>query len=284
MKKSIFVRLKGGFGNQLFMYAFGLAESKKTNRKLIIDNVSGFGNKNDEYKSIYSLGGLSIKETLISDTVYKYFFANRFFWYFAKKFALVQIEESSKYFKDISNSKSFFYDGYWQSFKYFENYKYEIKKSLTIENIEHKNIETYKNKILSSKNSVAIGMRFYEETHSAKKNHEIKDAQFYQNAIQIIKTKVSKPSFFIFSTDIKRASKILENLNEPNLTYINPILEKDSAKFDLHLMSLCENFIISNGTFYWWAAYLGEKNDSHIIAPKQGFINKDSIPNNWHQI
>lgn len=284
MKNSIFIRLKGGFGNQLFIYAFGFAQAKKLNKKLYIDNISGFGNKNDEYKSVYSLDGLQIKDTLISDTIYKYIFANRFFWYIAIKLNLVHIEESPKEYLDVSYSKKYFYDGYWQSHKYFERFRKEITTNLQLSSVNHKNIETYKEQILSSNNSVAIGMRFYEETSTAADNHEVKDLSFYKNAINIMEGKLSDSTYFVFSTDIKRASKILKQLNVTNAVFINPILDKNSAKFDLYLMSLCKNFILSNGTFYWWAAYLGEKSDSFIIAPKEGFINKDAIPNKWHQI
>jgi hypothetical protein len=61
-------------------------------------------------------------------------------------------------------------------------------------------------------------------------------------------------------------------------------MSKKGASLDLYLMSLCENFIISNGTFYWWAAYLGEKRGSVIIFPKKGFPNLDISPTHWHKL
>ena len=56
------------------------------------------------------------------------------------------------------------------------------------------------------------------------------------------------------------------------------------AYLDMHLMSLCKHFIISNSTMYWWAAYLGEKIDSITICPSNGLYNKDAMLPNWIKI
>jgi len=57
---------------------------------------------------------------------------------------------------------------------------------------------------------------------------------------------------------------------------------------DMALMSLCDNYIISNSTFSWWAAYLGQKEYSKVIHPvqyfkgsKKDFNTKDFWEPNW---
>tara|TARA_B100000989_G_C19451480_1_gene431952 strand:- start:233 stop:1087 length:855 start_codon:yes stop_codon:yes gene_type:complete len=284
MKQKIFVRLIGGYGNQLFIYAFGKSLAKQTGRELILDDVSGFGNPSDEYKSVFALDGLNIDVKIISNTIFKYFIANKYFWYIANKIGVSYVEPSQKKYNNILPSNKLFFQGYWQSYLYFDNYKKLLKKQITPTKVLHKNLSKYKKTILKSKNSIAIGMRFYEETYNSRNKYIIKDQSYYFKAIKFVEKKVKNPKYFIFSTHINKAKQIINNCNIRDAIFINPIKSKKNAKYDLYLMSLCKNFIISNGTFYWWAAYLGESQHSIIIAPKNSFINADALPDHWTKI
>ena len=277
----MFVRLAGGYGNQLFIYAFGLALAEKTGRELIVDNISGFGSPGDEYKSVYALDGLDIKHRLIKQSKLHYIIANKYFWYLAKKLKICYSESSSSRFEEIPPSHKLFFEGYWQSPRYFDSYKKVVKNSFRLIDQSNPMILGVKNQILASPNSVAIGMRFYEETLNASKHHIVKADTYYLKAMKLLESKITNPKYFVFSTDITRAKKVMDDLGSRDVSYVEPLKAKDNAKFDLYLMSLCQNFIISNGTFYWWAAYLGETDKSVIIAPEFGFKNIDSLPENW---
>jgi len=281
MKFPIFVRLIGGIGNQMFIYAFGFAHSTRKRKKLIIDNISGFGSSGDEYKSVFALEGLSIVEKFIDQSLYKYFFANKYFWFLAKVLQISYFENEKKYI-NIDNINSNFYTGYWQSYKYFDEYKDVLKERLLLRDCDNLVIRKNKNNILATVNPVAIGMRFYEEVDDANLYHNVLNRAYYEKAIKLLEKKIQNPVYFVFSTDIDRAKKVLSNYK--NINYINPIKDRMGAKFDLYLMSLCKHYIISNGTFYWWAGYLGESDDSIVIAPKTGFSNKDILPSHWLKI
>lgn len=284
--KKVYVRLVGGLGNQMFIYAFGLALSNDRSSQLVVDNISGFGSLGDEYKSEFALCSYNIKSELISNRFSKYFIANRFFWYVVKTFNISHTEKySTAYaYRNIDNVNSIFYEGYWQSHMYFDKYKPLLKEKFDFKDKYNLSISSYKSKILSSKNSVAIGMRFYEETPSTSSYYTVMNDDYYDRAIKILEKEIDRPVYFIFSTNIIRAKKILSKYTSKDIVFINPVMSKKGASLDLYLMSLCNNFIISNGTFYWWAAYLGEKKESIVIAPEKGFPNLDTLPIHWHKL
>lgn len=66
-------------------------------------------------------------------------------------------------------------------------------------------------------------------------------------------------------------------------------LENFSAIEQLALGSQCNDFVISNSTFSWWIAWLGEKSSSKIIRPQYNFnpsikdinLEKDFFPERW---
>ena len=72
IKKKIIVRVAEGLGNQLFMYANGLALAKKNNAFLYIDNESGFFKKKNKLRSReYSLN-LFKADIQICDSIDKF--------------------------------------------------------------------------------------------------------------------------------------------------------------------------------------------------------------------
>ncbi len=110
-------------------------------------------------------------------------------------------------------------------------------------------------------------------SENLKKNFHVCDKAYYQKAIQLMKERLSKPTFVFFSDDIAWVRATLHPdapcLYEP---VGNPAWET------LRLMYSCKHFIISNSTFSWWAQYLGREKNKIVISPDRWFNNPD-----WHQ-
>lgn len=92
---------------------------------------------------------------------------------------------------------------------------------------------------------------------------DICEKQYYNDAIDYVMQKFTKPKFYIFSDDI---DWVKQNLNFTDAIYIN--WNKGANSFrDMQLMSYCKANIIANSTFSLMAAWLNKHDDCIRIAP-----------------
>ena len=183
----------------------------------------------------------------------------------------------------LPNQTAKFYEGYWQSYKYFKNIQDELRKHFKLKLIWP---ETYV--IASDINKhVAISIHVRRGDYLKKMGfHKLQEIKYYQKAIDYINSKIySSCKFYFFSDDLDWVEKNFKNLENKYLIKF----EKDlSESQEIHLMSLCNHNIISNSTFSWWGAWLNTHTDKMIIGPKEWYItnNKldDLIPPEWKLI
>ena len=305
MSKKLVVRIANGLGNQLFLYASAYALAKQLNRELLIDEKSGF--LNEERKIKYELGNFNITSKLSAD-VYKFdnqtknikrFFLKKIDKFLKKKSFLIEkrnrkkeAEFSNKYFtqgyKDVV-----FVEGYFQSEKYFINYKNNIKQEFTFKNkVKNSNLELQK--IILNNNSILVHIRQHAFTETQKKQvneknllksdqHTSENIDHNLKAIKYFKTKIDNAKFFIFSNDFKN----LKNIFIGNEYYFVDQNTKLEPIYDFYLMTLCKHFIVSPSTFSWWAALLSKNENKICISPPGNMrmsLNRDVIPDDWINI
>tara|TARA_A100001011_G_scaffold321415_1_gene342396 strand:- start:251 stop:1162 length:912 start_codon:yes stop_codon:yes gene_type:complete len=275
IKKKLILRLKGGLGNQLFCYAFGLVIAKKNNYELILDTKSGF-----LYDTIYNRKfalnyfKLECREATYSELLYPFSRTRRFLKKYINKNKQLSemdyIEElenfSSLKIQNISLKKNTIYlDGLWQCFSYFEHEEDFIKKKIVFDvDINDKNKDFAK---WIKKNDVGIiHMRFFSSHKMSGKDQDL-NFEYYSKAIKHLQLQKNIKAFAIFTDDIEKADNFLSSLGI-EYKLVNWNQKKDSEIFDLWLMTQGRYLVIANSTFSWWGAWLSDyRNNGIVIYP-----------------
>ena len=288
----VIVKISGGLGNQIYQYAlyrkFQLlgVEAKMSLsyfRDTTLMEAVPSHSKNFLLSDIF--GG--IKEefwTVEQDAKYSKYASNSFLRFLARKGFVKSLiledvqNEKTTYHPEILRCNNCYIDGYWQSAKYSHDIIEDLRKELTFKKpLEGKNAEIAL--LMVECNSVSIHIRRGDYVNT---EYELLGIPYYSKAIALIKEKVTKPRFFIFSDDIEWCKK---NLGIEGI-YINWNRGIDSY-IDMQLMSLCKANIIANSTFSIWAATLN-KNNPLVIHPykysKFDVQKKDRWSEEWIEV
>lgn len=287
----IIQKLIGWLWNQMFQYAFikALSLRNKTDFKIDIHWFEKY--KLHKYcleffniEKNYSLKNeIPFYEMFNSDNKYIIIFR----WIFKKINKNHYIEKQFNFVQDYLNIKKWYIEWYFQTEKYFKDYKNEIRKDFEfIIKPSEKNQDIIK--IIENCNSISLHIRRWDYISNPIANnfHWTCNLDYYKKAVEIINSKINNPIFFIFSDDI---SWVKENLKIEEQKYFIDWNNADTNYEDMRLMSLCKHNIIANSSFSWWWAWLNNNKDKIVIAPKKWFNDdkidySDIIPNSWLKI
>lgn len=279
-KAMIIVSLGGGLGNQMFMYAFGRAQARKYKDSLYF---STYAFSKDRSGRTYRLDRLNIQPDIrfIHKYALKYFFfvIKRFwfeFWIRIRKTdrfdntkALRYAEQgyfftcSSEYTEPVYAFKKInYYNGLFQSERYFESVKEEIKKEFRAVDVPDI-CKEYAGNLLKI-NSVCVHVRRSDYCVNPALN--VCGKIYYTDAIERMNSLLDHPEYYFFSEDI---SWVKKNFTGNHYHFVD--IAKNETE-DLFMMYHCAHFIIPNSTFSWWAQYLciheGKKT---VIAPSRWY-------------
>lgn len=283
--------ITGGLGNQMFQYAVGYALSKKNCDEYKID-VSHLTKDYQiaskivvprEYQlcrfniSAKILPTLHIQEKnklqkLIGRT-YRYLQMGSVF---QTKF--VRDRNPWEYVPDqLCVRGNVYLCGFWQSWKYFSEYRDDVIKEFQIK--EGSLSEKAWRIVKDRKNNVGIHIRRGDYKVC---NNWLIDAMFYKKALDLLKKKYNQNiEIFVFCDDVGFAENLFQN--EKNICYITATNNFTDFE-EFAILSSCKHYIISNSTFSWWAAYLGEQEDTTVIAPVFRQWTSNYYPDNWIKI
>ncbi|MCK5825183.1 MAG: alpha-1,2-fucosyltransferase [Ichthyobacteriaceae bacterium] len=278
----LYVNLYGGIGNQMFQYALVRSISVINKIDFRLD-TSSF---NNDILRKNSLLHFNIEENIFEDNKEIKHPNNKItekLYYLFDKYGFpvndfIKEKEEYVFCSDILNYKKGHLDGYWQSYKYFENIRVELLHDFKLKigfNSDNKKIFND----IETSNSVSVHIRRGDYLKYNKYNTF--GMEYYETAFELIDMKIENPKYFVFSDDISWAK---DNLKLNNVVFVD-VNSGDEGYNDLILMSNCKHNIIANSSFSWWGAWLNNNLNKFVVTPKKwinGYENfNDLIPETW---
>ena len=204
----------------------------------------------------------------------------------------IELHESHEFceelFKECPNHVTL--NGYFQSEKYFKNAEKLVRldfrfKEHIIEEVEKHYLEYLKDKPVSN-----LDRDFNPDYDypNCENNHINIPSEFYEKSIDILGR---DRTYIICSNNIEQTKK--QKVFQGDNFIFNEVVPDDIYKghFDLCLMSMCQDFIISNSTFAWWGAWLGKGEGKRVLIPTPWYgpglshISTDDLyPDEWEKI
>lgn len=239
--KEIIGQIMGGLGNQLFIIFTTISYALKHNMDYSILNIErarkSYFDK-DIYKNIKvfnkSLGGYKL---------YK---------------------EPHFHYKEIPKMDKIVLHGYYQSPKYFDNYRNVIIKMLELDEVREKY------KILNKDGFLHFRIGDYKKTEC----HPVCDLDYYIKALDKINV-IDINLNFVYYFEEENKNEVEEKVNilrkkfkDFTFTPIDNKLEDYQQMLSMTDMKYC---IIANSSFSWWGAYLNDRKDKVVFYPNKWF-------------
>jgi len=288
MSNYITCHLMGGLGNQLFQIFSTISYGMKYQRKIIFQySDSLFVGKvrptywNNFLSNLKGFTTYNNQEGISND----------------KLMLFPRFKENDFQFQEIPNfnEQYLMLFGYFQSYKYFEEYKNTIfsflKLTSQIENVKL----SYNQYFDNSKHTISMHFRLgdYKDIQNF---HPLMPYEYYKNALEHIITSRDKNTvydvlYFCEKEDNDAVTNIIENLIKiyPEMNFIKIDDTIDDWK-QMLLMSSCQDNIIANSTFSWWGAYFNMNSEKIICYPHKWFGPSanhnisDLFPLSWKKI
>ena len=270
MPSAVIAIVKGGLGNQLFIYAAARALALRTGRTLHLDTTRGY--TKDDYGRSYRLDRFpNLKAQSMPEE-----------W----RIAPTLKHPRHKFIRTLNkflprNQRSYFGEqrnspptqlttlqpgreritllGYWQNEAYFVDHAATIRAELTPPAPADEKNRALGEKIAAHE-SIFIHFR-------RVRYWNLLGRDYYQAAIDAALAKLSAPHFVLFGDDLSWPQ---QNLDFRGASSESVNHNSGDELADLWLMSRCRHAVVANSSFSWWGAWLGDTAaDRLIFAPQQ---------------
>lgn len=281
----IIIRIVGGVGNQLFIYATARRLALKNHIELVLDDVSGFV-FDHQYKRSCQLSKFNIqsRQATPSERFEPFSRVRRYLkrrWnqrlpYEQRSYLVQEGVDFDSRLLAFKPRGTVYLEGYWQSEGYFKDIETVIREDLRIQPPTDSVNQQYAAQIRAM-NSVAVHVRFFDAPDSVSASSIVNNApcDYYGRAIQVMEERLGGNVHYYLFSDQPQAARARIPLPDDRVTLVHHNHGEAMAYADLWLMSQCKHFIIANSTFSWWGAWLASHPGKIVIAP--GVVLTDGV-------
>lgn len=191
----------------------------------------------------------------------------------------VYIKQAEHFYEAIPapvDNVDYVMEGYWQSYKYFDFCIDEVRKVFGFD-------------YSFRKYECAIHIRRGDYVTEFSDKHPAVTEQYLDLAIKKMMHLNQRKSYFIFFSDDPDWAE-----NYAKSRFVTYYVSRNRTPMeDFKLMMGCGDFIISNSSYSWWAAYLNANTNKTVITPSEdnwfgpGNAHLDCstlLPPDWHRI
>lgn len=272
------IKMIGGLGNQMFIYAFYLQMRKRfPGTRIDLSDMRHYHAHNGyELDRVF---GISDREFCIAKPLKKVLE----FLFFKVILERKQNLETMEAFTKSYAYPFLYFKGFYQSERFFKDVEGEVRQAFAFDlNKANAESQTLARQIQENPHAVSLHVRRgdYMEPKFYKRYGTVCSQAYFQRAVEMMLAQVPQAHFYIFSDDVEW---VQQNLRLPRATVVSCNRGADSWQ-DMMLMSLCRHNIICNSTFSWWGAWLNANPEKRVIAPSRWLADTDMpyiIPETW---
>jgi hypothetical protein len=293
---SVVACLFGGLGNQMFQYAAGRSLAVRTGARLVLD-ATGF--TLPQARRTYALEGYALAAEARFDgyrhpprlSAVQFPAPQRSAWIdrAARLLRARNIPIGRAVGKNafsVFNERSFDFDprfsacgaqtylvGYWQSERYFSEIADLVRRELSYRRAPDAANAQWLKRIRAA-NAVCVHVRRGDYLLAAHfKHHGMCSADYYRRAIRLMRERLERPQFFVFSDDRPWCREhlgddaVVVDANRP-----------EAGQDELRLMAACRHHVIANSSLSWWGAWLAGSAGQIVVAPTPWFTHRSETP------
>lgn len=274
------IKMTGGLGNQMFIYALYLSMKQKgINVRIdLSDMVHYHVHHGYEMHRVFHLPPVEflmnqklkkVVEFLFFKTVLERKQGGRLEPYFGKQaWPLI------------------YYKGFYQNERYFADCKDLIRQAFRFDLTQANELSLQLVKEMEG-DKCAVSLHVRRGDYLLPKHQSagsVCTLDYYQRAVDEVMRRMPNARFYVFSDGM---DWVKVNIHLPeHTTFVTHNVGNDSWQ-DMMLMSHCRHNVICNSTFSWWGAWLNAHEDKQVFCPDRWSTREaasDYVPESWVQL